>query len=627
MPLLSLRDISVSFGGPALLDKINLSMERGERVCVVGRNGEGKSTLLKLIEGLLTPDGGDMVRQQGLKIASLPQEVPADLTGSVFAVVASGVGDAASLLARYHDVAERYGHGEYDLLDEMGELQEQLDAIGGWQLNTQVEQVLSRMQIDGNQDFASLSGGRKRRVLLARALVNQPDLLLLDEPTNHLDIGAITWLEGFLKDYPAALLFITHDRSFLQAIATRIIELDRGILRDFPCTYDEYLERKQQVLDAEAQANNLFDKKLAQEEVWIRQGIKARRVRNEGRVRALKALREERAERRERVGKASLAVSEAERSGKLVLEASHITHGYAGQTLIDDFSVVLMRGDKIGLIGDNGVGKTTLVRILLGQIQADQGTVREGTKLEVAYFDQLRAKLDPEKSVMDNVVEGSDFIEINGQRKHALAYLQDFLFSPQRARTPVKALSGGERNRLLLAKLFSRPSNFLVMDEPTNDLDVETLELLEELLVAWPGTLLIISHDRAFLNNVVTGSWVFEGQGQINEYIGGYDDWLRQRPVAGAAAPAKPRAESRPAPATAAAKSKRKLSYKEQRELDQLPEQIAALEAEQATLQAQLADPAFVARQSQTVAGISVRIAAIDDELLVLMEKWEALQG
>jgi len=387
MPLLSLRDISVSFGGPALLNKINLSMERGERVCVVGRNGEGKSTLLKVIEGLVTADGGEMVRQQGLKIASLPQEVPADLVGSVFAVVASGVGDAANLLARYHDVAERYGHGEYDLQDEMGHLQEQLDATGGWQLNTQVEQVLSRMQIDGNQDFASLSGGRKRRVLLARALVNQPDLLLLDEPTNHLDIGAITWLEGFLKDYPAALLFITHDRSFLQAVATRIVEIDRGILRDFPCTYDEFQERKQQVLDAEAQANNLFDKKLAQEEVWIRQGIKARRVRNEGRVRALKALREERAERRERVGKANLAASEAERSGKLVLEASHITHAYGGQTLIDDFSVVLMRGDKIGLIGDNGVGKTTLVRILLAQIQADKGEVREGTKLEVAYFD------------------------------------------------------------------------------------------------------------------------------------------------------------------------------------------------------------------------------------------------
>lgn len=624
MPLLTLRNVSLSFGGPALLSSVSFSLDRGERVCVVGRNGEGKSTLLKVVEGVLTADGGDISRQQGLKLASLPQEVPLDIGGTVFEVVASGLGEAAGLLARYHEVAERFGHGEHDLLDEMTQLQERLESVGGWQLNTQVEQILSRMELDGNQDFASLSGGRKRRVMLARALVNAPDLLLLDEPTNHLDISAITWLENLLRDLPTTLLFITHDRSFLGAVATRIIELDRGVLRDFPCTFAEYLQRKQDLLDAEGQANALFDKKLAEEEVWIRQGIKARRTRNEGRVRALKALRDERAERRERVGKVQMAASEAERSGKLVLEANRLTHAYGGRTLIDDFSCVLMRGDKIGLIGDNGVGKTTLVRLLLGQSKPDAGQVRLGTKLEVAYFDQLRAQLDPEASVMDNVVQGSDFIEINGSRKHALAYLQDFLFSPQRARTPVKALSGGERNRLLLARLFSRPANFLVMDEPTNDLDVETLELLEELLVAWPGTLLLISHDRAFLNNVVTGCWAFEGEGRINEYVGGYDDWVRQRPLAD-----KPRTESRSEPRsdTKAAepvkpkpKAKRKLSYKEQRELDAIPDRIAALEVEQATLQTDLADPA------RSVAA-AVRMAAIEEELMQLLEQWEALQA
>jgi ATP-binding cassette subfamily F protein uup len=627
MALISLRDVSVSFGGPALLGKVSFSLERGERVCVVGRNGEGKSTLLKVIEGLILPDSGELVRQQGLRIASLPQEVPTDLAGSVFAVVASGLGAMAGVLARYHELAERQAHGDYSdsVMEEMGQLQEQLDHDGGWMLNTRVEQILSRMQMDGEADFAKLSGGRKRRVMLARALVGEPDILLLDEPTNHLDIGAINWLETFFKDYPATLMFITHDRSFLQALATRIVEIDRGVLRDFPCTYNEYLERKQQVLDAEAQANALFDKRLAQEEVWIRQGIKARRTRNEGRVRALKELRVERAERRERVGKANLGITEAERSGKLVLEAQHLTLAYGGQTLIDDFSVVLMRGDKIGLIGDNGVGKTTLVRVLLEQIKPDAGTVHVGTKLEVAYFDQLRSKLDEERSVMENVVEGSDFIEINGQRKHALAYLQDFLFSPQRARTPVKALSGGERNRLLLAKLFTRPANLLVMDEPTNDLDVETLELLEELLVNYQGTLMIISHDRAFLNNVVTGTWAFEGQGQIREYVGGYDDWLRQRPSETAVA--KPR-EEKAAPVTSEpAKARRKLSYKEQRELEELPARIAALEAEQADWQGKLADPAFIKAQPQELAKAAARIAVIDDELLELLERWEALQG
>lgn len=627
MSLLSLRDVCVSFGGPYLLDKANLSLERGERICVVGRNGEGKSTLLKVVEGLILPDDGDLVRQQGLKLASLPQDVPRELTGSIYDVVASGLGESAKLLARYNELSDLYANGDESILNEMSRVQEQLDLNGGWQLSSRVDNILSRMELNGSDDFLSLSGGRKRRVLLARALVNEPDILLLDEPTNHLDISAIDWLETFLKGYQGTLLFITHDRSFLKALATRIIELDRGVLRDFPCDYDEYLVRKEQILDAEAQANALFDKKLAQEEVWIRQGIKARRTRNEGRVRALKALRVERSQRRERVGTVNLDVSASERSGKLVLEAENVKHSYANRKLIKNFSTTVMRGDKIGLIGDNGVGKTTLVRILLNQLTPDAGDIRHGTKLDVAYFDQLRAQLDPERTVMENVVEGSDFIEINGNKKHALAYLQDFLFSPQRARTPVKALSGGERNRLLLAKLFTKPNNLLVMDEPTNDLDVETLELLEELLTQYQGTLLLISHDREFLNNVVTSTWAFEGNGIINEYVGGYDDWLRQRAASTANKSDTPKSTTDNAKASAPEKAKKKLSYKEQRELDAIPAQIAALETEQASLQEKLNDPQlFVSAPADAVAA-SERLSAIDEELLILLDRWETLEG
>ncbi|MGH8493704.1 MAG: ATP-binding cassette domain-containing protein [Moraxellaceae bacterium] len=629
MSLITLRDATLSFGSAPLLNGVNFSLDRGERVCVVGRNGEGKSTLLKVVEGLLGLDSGEIVRQNGITWASLPQEVPVDLKGSVFDVIASGLGEAADLLSRYHSLSERYAHGDESVLDEFMHTQEQLDAAGGWTLNTKVEQVLSRMQLDGEADFAALSGGRKRRVLLARALVNEPDILLLDEPTNHLDIVAISWLEEFFKNYPGTLLFITHDRSFLQALATRIVELDRGVLRDFPCTYHEYLERKQQLLDAEAQASALFDKKLAQEEVWIRQGIKARRTRNEGRVRALKALRVERQERRERSGNVSMAVNDVERSGKLVLEAKNITLAYDGRTLVDNFSVTVMRGDKIGLIGDNGVGKTTLVRALLGQIQANSGSVQLGTKLDIAYFDQLRSQLETERTVIENVVEGSDFIEINGVRKHALAYLQDFLFSPQRARTPVKALSGGERNRLLLAKLFTRPANLLVMDEPTNDLDVETLELLEELLVNYPGTLLLISHDRAFLDNVVTSTWAFEGEGRVREYVGGYEDWLRQRrhDLAENVGREKLAASQTAKSESPRSNEKKKLSYKEQRELEALPAQIAALETEQARLQEKLNDPEIFVKAAQEAAAAAERLSAIDDELLVLLERWENLEG
>jgi ATP-binding cassette subfamily F protein uup len=626
MSLITLRDVALAFGAAPLLDHISMTLARGERVCVVGRNGEGKSTLLKVVEGTLLPDSGEVVRVTGLSIASLPQEVPTGLGGSVFAVVASGLGDIAATLTRYHELSEACAHGDTALLDELQHTQELLENGGGWSLNTRVEQVLSRLTLDGDEDFASLSGGRKRRVLLARALVGEPDILLLDEPTNHLDISSISWMEEFFRSFPGTLLFITHDRAFLQAIATRIVELDRGTLRDFPCNYAEYLDRKQQQLDAETQANALFDKKLAQEEVWIRQGIKARRTRNEGRVRALKALRQERSARRERSGNVQMAVSEAERSGKLVLEASNISLTLGGRRIIDDFSTTVMRGDRIGLIGDNGAGKTTLIRALLGDIPVDSGTVRHGTKLEVAYFDQLRAQLDPEKSVIENVVQGSDFIEINGSRKHVLAYLQDFLFAPQRARTPVKALSGGERNRLLLARLFTRPTNLLVMDEPTNDLDVETLELLEDLLASYSGTLLLISHDRAFLDNVVSSTWAFEGDGKIREYVGGYEDWLRQRALPLKNDPSREKPDTKPA-TPAVERTKKKLGFKEQRELDAIPGQVAALEAEQAALQAKLADPGFFVRAAAEAASAAARLPVIEEELLALLERWETLEN
>jgi len=601
MALLSLRDVSVAFGGPHLLDRVSFSLDRGERVCVIGRNGEGKSTLLKVIAGTITPDGGEIVRQQGLRIATMMQEVPRDWTGSVSDIVAGG-------LAQFPDLA--------------GQLED-------WEIQTRVAKVTTRLELDAEADFASLSGGRKRRALLARALVAEPDILLLDEPTNHLDIRSINWIEQFLLGWNGTLLFITHDRSFLATLATRIVELDRGNLRSFAGDYATYLDNKAAQLAAEEHQNAVFDKKLAQEEVWIRQGIKARRTRNEGRVRALEQLRRDRAARRERVGNARLAIGDAERSGKLVLEATGLNKTLGGLPLVRDFDAVVMRGDKIGLIGDNGAGKTTLINLLLQKLAPDSGSVRHGTQLQVAYFDQLRAQLNPEATVIDNVVQGSDFIEINGQRKHALAYLQDFLFSPQRARTPVKALSGGERNRLLLARLFTRPTNLLILDEPTNDLDIETLELLEELLVGYQGTLLVISHDRAFLNEVVTSTWVFEGEGRVTEYVGGYDDWLRQRPAqTSVSLPGRPApviAGTQGAATAAPAAGKRKLSYKEQRELDAIPGEIEALESEQATLQAALADGSLFVSDLGRATAMTARLGEIEERLLHLLERWETL--
>lgn len=596
MALLSLRDVSIAFGGPALLSKVSFSLDRGERVCVIGRNGEGKSTLLKIIAGELIADTGEVMRTQGLRVASLRQEVPQGWEGSVEDIIAGGFDDLPS--------------GDAALED--------------WEIQIRVNKITTRLSLDPYADFNSLSGGRKRRVLLARALVTEPDILLLDEPTNHLDVRSITWIEDFLLGWNGTLLFISHDRRFLGNLATRLVEVDRGQLRSYPGNYEAYLERKAEQLSAEGHQNAVFDKKLAQEEVWIRQGIKARRTRNEGRVRDLEQLRRERAERRNRQGNARLVMAEAERSGKLVLTAENLSLSLGGLNLVQDFSTVIMRGDKIGLIGDNGVGKTTLIRMLLDDLKPDTGKITHGTQLSVNYFDQLRSALDLEATVVDNVGQGSDYIEINGQRKHILGYLQDFLFSPQRARTPVKALSGGERNRLLLAKLFTRPSNVLILDEPTNDLDVETLELLEELLVSYPGTMLLISHDRAFLDAVVTSTWVFEGEGQINEYVGGYADWLRQRPEPISTVSEVPTAKASAAPAKLA---KRKLSFKEQRELDAIPGQIDALEAEQAELQAALADGQLFVSDLEKATVMAQRLPLIDDELLLLLSRWEELGG
>lgn len=635
MPLLTLRDLSLAYGHVPLLDKVNASVEKGDRIALIGRNGEGKSTLLRVLTGSQKPDDGECKLQDGVRLASLAQEVPQELQGSVLDVVLTGAGDLAELLVRYHHTDP--------MSAEFSRLHERIDAGNGWALETNARRLIARLELDAERDFAALSGGLKRRVLLARALLTEPDILLLDEPTNHLDVRSIEWLEQFLRDWNGTLIFITHDRSFLQALATRIWELDRGTLRDFPGDFGNYLRRKQEILHAEEKANAEFDKKLAAEEVWIRQGIKARRTRNEGRVRALKALRVERAERRERKGNVSLAIQQADKSGKIVIETENLSYAYASAdggwpvNIVSNLNLLIERGDKIAILGDNGVGKTTLLRLLLGQLEPTAGSVHIGTKLEIAYFDQLRNALDEEKTVIDNVADGADFLEINGERRHVLGYLQDFLFPPARSRSPVKALSGGERNRLLLAKLFTKPCNMLVLDEPTNDLDVETLELLEELLIDYKGTLLIISHDREFVDNVATSVLAFEGDGVVREYVGGYQDWLRQRPVRkdsgkddSKAGKGNKAETSKTAAAPAASKpeaGKKKLSYKDQRELDLLPGKIEQLEAEQQTLQQQLADPAMYRERAAEAAALSSRLATLDAELQQAYARWEALDA
>ncbi|BFM36330.1 MULTISPECIES: ATP-binding cassette domain-containing protein [Acinetobacter] len=630
MAYITLRDVQLAFGGPALLDGANFNLERGERVCLIGRNGEGKSTLLKLIEGSLLPDAGEVSIQNGITIAMLAQDVPMD-SGKVADIVADGAGEAAAVLKAYHEASDACVLGDMDACDRMGNLQHKLDQLDGWALENKVNAILSKMGLDPNADLADLSGGRKRRVLLARALLTQPDVLLLDEPTNHLDVESIEWLEKFLLDQNnLTLLFISHDRAFVDSIATRIVELDRGVLRSYEGNYSRYLDLKAQQLEAEEKQNALFDKKLAEEEAWIRQGIKARRTRNEGRVRALKALREESKARRFQQGKVNMAAQEANRSGKLVFDIEHLQVAFGNQApIIKDFSTLVLRGDRIGLVGDNGVGKTTLIKAILGEIEHG-GSVKTGTQLEIAYFDQLRNVLDLEKSVKDNVSEGSDFVDVNGQRRHIYSYLQDFLFSPERARTPVKALSGGERNRILLAKLLLKPSNLIVMDEPTNDLDMVTLELLEEMLSDYKGTLLLISHDRAFMDNVVTSTWVFDGKGNIDEYIGGYQDYLQQRPdqtVVDQKSDVKKAVAKAEAAAAAPTAKKVKLSYKDQRALEQLPGEIEALEQEQTELAEKLADGSWFVTDANAATKASQRLAEIDEELLEKLERWDELEN
>ena len=626
MPLLNLRDITLAFGGPPLFDGISLQIEPGDRLCLMGRNGTGKSTLLKLIAGELTPEGGEIQRQQGLKVAAVSQDVPLDVNGSVYDVVASGMGDAAEVLAQYHHVAHELAlTGSEVLLSELEELQHRLEETGGWSLHRSVEQILNRLSLDADDEFAVLSGGTKRRALLARALISSPDILILDEPTNHLDIDTIVWLEDFLVRQVKTLLFVTHDRAFARKIANRVAELDRGRLYSFSCGYDEFVERREALLEAEISRRAEFDKKLAREEAWIRQGIKARRTRNEGRVRALKTLREEYRQRRDRVGTAKVQLQEAERSGALVAEMERVTFGYGDQPIIRDFSTTIMRGDKVGIIGPNGSGKTTLLRLLLGDLEPQTGTVRLGTRREVLYFGQMREQLDLDKSVQENVGEGNDTVTVGGKPRHVIGYLQDFLFSPERARSPVSILSGGERNRLLLAKMFTRPANVLVMDEPTNDLDAETLDLLDDLLVEYGGTLLLVSHDREFLNNVVTSTLVLEGNGVVREYVGGYDDWLQHK----AASQPEEVVASKPVAEKAKPQKEkpRKLSFKEERELEALPDRIATLEQEQAALHVRLADPEFYKSAGGEVAMVNSRLAALEHELDTAYQRWDELES
>ena len=622
MPLITLRDIQLSYGQQPLLDHVNLSIDVGERLCLIGRNGAGKSTLMKVIAEEIQADDGQIEKSQGLSVARLEQEVPDDQEHSVHFMVAEGLGEQGALLSEHAELVHHLGDGDDKILARFEELSTEIEARGAWQLSQRVDTVLSKLNLDGDMSFAGLSGGMKRRVLLARALVQDPDILLLDEPTNHLDMESIQWLEEFLKNFGTTLVFISHDRAFIRSLATRIIELDRGKLTSWPGSYEKYLSGKQAALDAEERANAEFDKKLSQEEKWIRQGIKARRTRNEGRVRALKAMRDEFSQRRSRTGTASLTIQSSDNSGKIVVEADQISYAVGGKQIVRDFSVALMRGDRVGILGPNGCGKSTLIRLLLDRLAPDSGTVKQGTQLQVAYFDQLRDTLDEEKSVIDNVAEGSDVINLNGQNKHVIGYLQDFLFDPARVRQPVKSLSGGERNRLLLAKLFTKPFNLLVLDEPTNDLDAETLELLEEQLINYQGTLLLVSHDREFIDNVVTSTLVFE-HGELNSYVGGYQDWLRQRPE-----PKREKAVKAAKPAAVAEKpapARKKLSYKDQRELEQLPARIEQLEADLDAVQTRMSDPDFYKGEPADISAAQARQSELEQQLEVAFSRWDEL--
>ncbi|GAB3471106.1 ATP-binding cassette domain-containing protein [Massilia terrae] len=629
MAVISLTSAQLAFGHVALLDHADFSLETGERVGLIGRNGTGKSSLLKILSGQSRLDDGLLVMQQGLKIAYVEQEPVFNPDDSVFDAVAAGMGGQQAMLAEYEALTGQFGQGNDEaLMERMHELQVKLDATDAWNLANKVDTTLDRLGLNRDARMGTLSGGMQKRVALAVALVSAPDVLLLDEPTNHLDFTSIKWLETLLRDFRGSVLFITHDRSFLDNVATRIIELDRGRLLSFPGNFSKYQERKRDLLAVEEVENAKFDKFLAQEEVWIRKGVEARRTRNEGRVRRLEALREQRVARRDLQGQVRLDLATGERSGKIVAELENVSKSFGEKVIVKDFSTIIMRGDKVGLIGPNGAGKTTLLKIILGEEAADSGKVQLGTRLNVAYFDQMRAQLNEDASLADTISPGSDWVEINGQKKHVMSYLGDFLFAPERARSPVKSLSGGERNRLLLARLFAKPANCLVLDEPTNDLDIDTLELLEELLEDYTGTVFLVSHDRTFLDNVVTQVIVSEGQGKWRDYVGGYSDWERVRSEA--PAPAAPKAAPKPAEAPSAAPApgkKVKLSFKEQRELEELPKLIASLEDEQSAITAQLNGPDFYKTNPADARRMTERFAEIEEQLLEALERWEQIEA
>jgi ATP-binding cassette subfamily F protein uup len=627
MPLLRLDKVSLAYGYLPLLAQVDFQIEAGERVCLIGRNGAGKTTLFRVISGAAVPDDGEIWRMETLRIAHLEQEVPPDTEQTIFEVVAGGLGELGRHLREYHQLTTTELDG--GSMQQLARLQTQIDARGGWNVSQKVETVLTRLGLPAYKRLTDCSGGTRRQVMLARALVNEPDLLLLDEPTNHLDINAITWLETYLLDYRGALIFITHDRTFVRRLATRIVELDRGLLTSFPGDFDAYLRKRDELLEIEERAAAKFDKKLAEEESWIRKGIKARRTRNEGRVRALQALRREKAERLEAQGKARFSIDAGSVSGKLVVDVRQVSFRYGENWIVRDFSTRILRGDRVGLLGPNGCGKSTILKLILGELAPTRGEVVLGTRLQLAYFDQHRRILDPEKTVRENMSD-SDYVTVKGRSRHVIGYLKDFLFPPQRVDSPVKALSGGERNRLLLAKIFTQSANMMVLDEPTNDLDVETLELLEELLADYEGTLLLVSHDRTFLDNVVTSTLVFEGEGNFAEYAGGYEDWERyQRRI-----PETPPPSSRPARDGAQARREerrsdrpRKLTYKEQRELESLPAKIEALETEQGELHERMADADFYKQPSEQITGTLDRLEKIKEELEACYQRWQLLES